>query len=157
MWQDVYDGPLINLVLLAYAVLSRADEGNVNFDMAWKTLETLLKSLGLAQVRASPLARARFEEVLHKACDEVSGYDGGVTRISPLLKTLDITVRGLRLAEAFAYTPKPMLPRKQIEAIFGPEQLRNTELLEAFAAHLPKYVSARLQAVRRCPRSSWSA
>ncbi|KAF8494220.1 hypothetical protein F5888DRAFT_680067 [Russula emetica] len=35
-----------------------------------------------------------------------------------------------------------MLPRKQIEAAFGPEQLRNAELLEAFAAHLPGYVSA---------------
>jgi len=26
--------------------------------------------------------------------------------------------------------------------VFGPEQFRNTELLEAFAAHLPGYVSA---------------
>jgi hypothetical protein len=77
--QDVYDGPLINLALLAYAILSRADEGDVNFDMAWKTSETLLKSLGLAQVQASPLARARFEEVLHKARDAVSEYDRGVT------------------------------------------------------------------------------
>ncbi len=67
---------------------------------------------------------------------------GGVTEISPLLKTLDIVIRGLRLAEAFAHTPDPMLPRRQIEAIFGPEQLRNTELLEAFARHLPGYVSA---------------
>ena len=140
--QDVYDGPLINLALLSYVVLAHADEGDVNFDMAWKTLETLLKSLGLAQVRASPLARARFEEVLHKARDGVSGYDGGVTQISPLLKTLDIVTRSLRLAEVFAYTPNPMLPRKQIEAIFGPEQLRNVELMKKFAAHLPKYVSA---------------
>jgi hypothetical protein len=142
MWADVYDGPLINLAVLVYAVLSRVDEGDVNLEMAWKTLETLLKSLGLAQVRASPLARARFEEVLQKARDGVSGYDGGVTQTSPLLQALDIVIRGLRLAEAFAYTAKPMLPRKQIETIFGPEQLRNTELLEAFAAHLPKYVSA---------------
>ncbi|KAN0116486.1 hypothetical protein V8E52_005867 [Russula decolorans] len=142
MWADVYDGPLINLAVLVYAVLSRVDEGDVNLEMAWKTLETLLKSLGLAQVRASPLARARFEEVLQTARDRVSGYDGGVTQTSPLLQALDIVIRGLRLAEAFAYTAKPMLPRKQIETIFGPEQLRNTELLEAFAAHLPKYVSA---------------
>jgi hypothetical protein len=77
--QDVYDGPLINLAVLAYAILSRADEGDVNFDMAWKTLEALLNSLGLAQVQASPLARGRFEEVLHKARDGVSEYDGGVT------------------------------------------------------------------------------
>jgi hypothetical protein len=142
MWQDVYDGPLINLVLLAYAILSRADEGDVNFDMAWKTLGTLLKSLGLAQVRASLPARVRFVEILQKTLDWASEYDGGITQISPLLKTLEIVLRGLRLAEAFAYTPKPVLPRKQIEAIFGPEQLRNTELLEAFASYLPGYVSA---------------
>ena len=142
MWAVVYDGPLINLAVLAYAVLSRINEGDVNFDMAWKTLEALLKSLSLAQVRASPLARARFEEVFHKARDGVSGFVGGVTEISPLLKTLDIVIRGLRLAEALAHTPEPVLPRRQIEAIFGPEQLRNTELLEAFARHLPGFVSA---------------
>ena len=142
MWQDVCDGPLINLAVLAYDILSRADEESINFDMALKTLETLLKSLSLAQVRASPLARTRFEDVLHDARDGVGGCDGEVTLISPLIETLDIANRGLRLAEAFAYTPRPMLPRKQIEAIFGPEQLRNTELMEAFAAHLPKYVRA---------------
>ena len=142
MWQDVYDGPLINLAVLAYAILSRAqvDEGSVNFDMAWKTLETLLKSFGLAQVEASSLARKLFDEVLHKARDEVSKYNGEVTQIDPLLKTLDIVIRGLRLAKAFAYSQMPKPPRKQIEAIFGPEQLRNTELMEAFAAHLRGYV-----------------
>jgi hypothetical protein len=34
--------------------------------------------------------------------------------------------RRLRLAKAFAYTPKPMLLPRQIEAIFGPVQLRNS-------------------------------
>ena len=138
MWADVVnDGPLINLAVLAYAALSRDSEGDPNLDMAWKTLEILLKSLGLAQVRASAPARARFDEVLLKAR---SG--GGVTQITPLLKTLGIVISGLRLAEAFAHTPRPVLPARQIEAIFGPEQLRNSELLEAFAAHLPSLISA---------------
>jgi hypothetical protein len=143
MWADVvYDGPLINLAVLAYGVLSDASERDVNFDMAWKTFETLLKSLGLAQVRASAPARARFDEVLLKARGGVSRYKGGVTQITPLLKTLDTVISGLRLAEAFAYAPKPMLLPRQIEAIFGPEQLRNSDLLEAFAAHLPGFVNA---------------
>ena len=57
MWVDVYDGPLINLAVLAYAVLSHTNEGDVNFDMAWKTLETLLKSLSRPSSSISSSAR----------------------------------------------------------------------------------------------------
>jgi hypothetical protein len=143
MWTDVvYDGPLINLAVLAFAVLSRVNEGDLDLDIVWRTIEILSTALGLAQLRASAKARARFDEVLLKVRGGVSGYEGGGAQITALLETLDTVISGLRLAEAFAYTPKPMLPRKQIEAIFGPEQLRNAELLEAFAAHLPGYVSA---------------
>ena len=142
MWADVvYDGPLINLVVLAYAVLLRASEGDINFDMAWKTIEILLKSLGLAQVQASVPARARFDEVLVKVRAENGGYEGARVHITPLVKTLDIMISGLRLAAAFAHTPKSTLLPRQIEAIFGPEQLRDNELLEAFAAHLPGFVN----------------
>jgi hypothetical protein len=133
MWADVlYDGPLINLVVLANAVLSH--EGDVDLDMTWTTFEILLKSLGLAQVRATRSTLDRFDEVLVKA-------RGRVTQISPLLKTLDIVISGLHLAKAFANTPRPLPPR-QVEAIFGPEQLRDSELLEAFALHLPGFVGA---------------
>jgi hypothetical protein len=146
MWMDVlYDGPLINLAVLAHGLLSRASEGglgDVNLDMAWKTFETLLKSLGLAQVQVSAPARARFNEVLLKARAGNSGYARGRAQITTLLKMLEIVNSGLHLAEAFAYTPKPMLTPRQIEAIFGPEQLRNGELLEAFAACLPRLVNA---------------
>jgi Family of unknown function (DUF6535) len=143
MWEDViYDGPLINLAVLAYAVLSLANEGDINLDMAWKTFEVLLKSIGLAQLQASAQARARFDEVLLKAGAGISGYERGRAQIAPLLKSLDIVTSGLRLAEVFVHNPKPMLPPRQIEAIFGPEQLRNSELLEAFAAHLPELINA---------------
>jgi hypothetical protein len=135
MWTDVvYDGPLINLAVLAFAVLSRVNERDVDLDIAWRTIEILSTALGLAQPRASAKARARFDEVLLKVRGGVSGYKGGGAQITALLKTLDAVISGLRLAGAFAYMPKPMLPRKQIEAIFGPEQLRNTELLEAFVS-----------------------
>ena len=142
MWADVlYDGPLINMAVLSYAVLSRVTEGNVDFDMAMKTIETLLQSLGLAQVRASALARTRFGEVLLNARAGNSGY-GGRAQTTSLVKTLDAVISGLHLAQAFAHSPKPMLPPRQIEAIFGPDQLRDSELLGAFAAHLPEFVNA---------------
>jgi hypothetical protein len=141
MWANVvYDGPLINLAVFAYAVLLHTREGNIGFDMAWETTETLLKSLSTAQVRASALARSQFDKVV-KARAGNSGHEGGNAQVTPL-QTLDIVMSGLRLAEAFAYTPKPKLPPKQIQTIFGPEQLRNSELLEAFATHLPRFVSA---------------
>ena len=144
MWADVaYDGPLINLAVLANAILLRVGEEDVNLGMAWKTIETLLKSLSLAQVQVTPPARARFDEVLMKARAGNSGNVGrlGGAQITPLLKTLDTVISGLRLAEAFAHTPKSTLLPRQIEAIFGPEQLRDNELLEAFAAHLPGFVN----------------
>jgi hypothetical protein len=103
-----------------------------------ETLEILLKALGLAQVQASALARTRFDEV--RAV--VSNYEGGGTQITPLLETLDIAIRGLRLVEVFACPPKRKLPPRLIEAIFGREQLRNRELLDVFSARLPKYVVA---------------
>ena len=142
MWADVvYDGPLINLAALSYAVLSRASEWDVDFDMALRTIEILLKSLGLAQFRASPQARDRFKGVLLKARAGNSGY-GGRAQITPLVKTLEIVISGLHLSQAFVHSPKPMLSPRQIEAIFGPDQIRDSELLEAFAAHLPEFVNA---------------
>ena len=142
------DGPLINLTVFAQGLLSHASKGglgDVNLDMAWKTSETLLKSLGLAQVRASPQARAQFNKVLLKARAGDSEYERGsapAAQITRLLKMLETANSGLHLGKAFDYTPKPMLTPRQIEAIFRQEQLRNGELLKAFAMCLPKLVSA---------------
>ena len=141
MWADIlYDGPLINLAILAHATISYwyASDEEVNPHMAWKISETLLKTLGLAQVWASSQARARFTEVLLNVGTLANSYEvRGPT--TPLHDTLNIVVSGLRLVEVFAYAP--MLPPTQIEAIFGREQLRNSELLKAFATHLPLYVA----------------
>ena len=139
MWSDVLcDGPLINLAILAHSVLSCVGEEEINLDMAWKTLAALLKALGLAQVRASIPARERFDQVLRMARASVSKH-GGLTQIT---EALDTVTSGLFLAKVFAYLPNPKLPPRQIEAIFRKEQLRNSELLEAFAAHLPGFVNA---------------
>jgi hypothetical protein len=142
MWSDVLcDGSLINLAVFAYSVLSCVGEEEINFDMAWKTLAALLKALSLAQVRASIPTRERFDQVLLMTRASVSKHEG-LTQITPLLEALDTVTSGLYLAKVFAYLPNPKPPPRQIEAIFGKEQLRDSELLEAFAAHLPGFVMA---------------
>ncbi|KAH9983790.1 hypothetical protein BJV74DRAFT_593982 [Russula compacta] len=145
MWADIlYDGPLINLAVLAYAVLERAREQDIILDFAWKTFGTLLKTLGLGQVRASTLARARFNGVHLEARAGISRYEEGRAPITPLLDALGIVVTGLHITEVFAHPglPKPKLPQRLIEAIFGRAQLRNSELLETFATHLPGFIEA---------------
>ena len=141
MWADIlYDGPLVNLTILAYAIISHASDEEANLHMAWKTLETLLKTLGLAQVWASGQARARFTEVLFNVDTRGSGGRGVLrANITPLLDTLNTVVRGLRLVEVLAYPPMP--PPTQIEAVFGREQLRNSVLLQTFAANLPLHMA----------------
>ncbi len=100
-WSDVvHDGPLINLAVLAFAVLSRVNEGDVDLDIVWRTIEILSTALGLAQLRASAKAGVRFDEVLLKVRGGVSGYKGGGAQITALLKTLDAAISGLHLAEA---------------------------------------------------------
>jgi len=142
MWTAIlYDGPLINLTVLANGVLSCSNDEGVNLDIAWKTFEPLLKSHGLAQVRVSDQVRTRFSHVVNKARARVSSFERGGAQIAPLLDVLNIAVSGLRLIEVLVCAPK--LPPRQIRSIFGREQLRNNELLEAFATHLPLYVARR--------------
>lgn len=140
MWADVlYDGSPINFAVLAYAILSRAHDDDIRLDMAWKMFEILLKMFSLCQVRASALARAGSGEVLFKTRAEVSKYQRAP--ITPLLEMLNIVISGPRLAEVFIYLPQPRLLSRRIEAIFRREQLRDSELLKAFAAHLPGLVT----------------
>ena len=126
MWSAVlYDGPLINLAVLANGVLSCSNDEGANLDVARKTSETLLKLHGLAQVRVSDQVRMRFTHVVDKARARVSGYERGRAQIAPLLDVLDIALSGLRLVEVLAYAPK--LPLRQIRAIFGREQLHQQD------------------------------
>ena len=58
----LYNGPLINLAVLAHAVFERASE-EVVLNIAWMTFGTLLKALRLAKLRVSAREHARFDEV----------------------------------------------------------------------------------------------
>jgi len=142
MWTSVlYDGPLINLAVLAYGILSCSNDERVDLEIARKTLKTLLKILGLFQVRASGQVRARFTNVLSKVRERVNSHKRGRKQIIPLLDTFNNVLSGLRLLEVLKHAPT--LPPRQIQAIFlsGQEQLRNRELLEVFATHLPLHVA----------------
>jgi len=139
MWTSVlYDGPLINLAVLAHGVLSCAKSDGVDLEIAWKTFKTLLETLGLSQVRASRQVRERFTDVHNNVHEGVKSHERERTQFIPLLDTFNNVLSGLRLVEVFERAPN--LPPRQIQAIFGQEQLRNSELLEVFAAHLPQHV-----------------
>jgi hypothetical protein len=152
-WSNVLcDGPLINLAVLSYAIRLRASEGEVNLAIAWNTLETLLKALGLAQAQASALTHARFNEVLSRVRGGISRYEGGA-QATPLLETLNTIVRGLHLVEVLVHLPKPRISPRT-EALYGREQLGNSELLEAVAAGLPGFIDA--TPPPKYQRASWS-
>jgi hypothetical protein len=139
MWTRVlYDGPLINLAVLAHGVLSCANDDEGDLEVAWKTFKTLLQMLGLSQVRASSQVRERFTDVHSNVRERVNSHEGGRTQIIPLLDIFNNVLSGLRLVEVLKRAPN--LPPRQIQAIFGQEQLRNSELLEVFAAHLPQHI-----------------
>lgn len=143
MWTDIiHDGPLINLTILTFAVLTRVNEGDLDLDLLRKAIEIPSAALGLSQLRASAKARAQFDEILLKVRGAVSGSEGGGVQITTLLKTLDMVTSGLHLAEVFACTPNPKLLPRQVWAMFGPMQLRDNKLLEVFAARLPGLISA---------------
>ncbi|KAI0262551.1 hypothetical protein BC834DRAFT_971921 [Gloeopeniophorella convolvens] len=142
MWSDLlYDAPLINLAVLANAVLSRSSAQEVHLTMPWKTLEALLKAFDIVQVRASPETQSRFHDVHGRVRSSINRHEGGRI-IVPLLDTLDIVARGLRLSEVFASVPGTRLLRSQVEILFGRDQLRNHDLLEAFVSHLPGYIAS---------------
>jgi len=95
--------------------------------------------LGLSQVRASGQVRERFADIHGKVHERINGHEKGRAQIIPLLDTFNNVLSGLRLVEVLKRAPN-LLPR-QIQAIFGQDQLRNSELLEVFAAQLPLYVA----------------
>ncbi|KAI0261635.1 hypothetical protein BC834DRAFT_895197 [Gloeopeniophorella convolvens] len=142
MWSDLlYDAPLINLAVLANAVLSLSNAQRVHLYMPWKTSEALLKAFDVVQVRASPMTQSRFRRVHSRVRSSVKHDDGGKD-MALLLDTLDIVARGLRLSEVFACVPSTRLPRNQVDMLFGQDQLRDHNLLEAFVAHLPRYIAS---------------
>ena len=146
MWKAfLNDGPLVNLTLLADAILSHGAFHPQGLPLCWKTLDALLKEFGIARMDVSENALDRFNEVLDKAhkChqEEHRGY-----RIMPLLEILDTVARGRHLSMVFLGHPRYY---GRADVVFGKEQLQNSDLMEAFAFCLPGYIDKILQDERR--------
>ena len=89
--------------------------------------------------RSCPILAREWFDLLPMTRASVSKYEG-LTRIAPP-EALETVTCGFYLAKVFSYIPNPKLPPRRIEAIFRKEHLHDSELLEAFAAHLPGFVN----------------
>jgi hypothetical protein len=138
-WKVLFhDGPLLNLTLVAEAVISRYRDQSQDLSLCWKTLNALLKEFGIARLEVSDSASARFDEVLEQAHEDVQSEHQGYLVI-PLLEVLDIVARGRRLGMMFLNHPKYF---GRADLLFGKEQLRNSDLMEAVATCLPGHIAS---------------
>ncbi|KAI9440901.1 hypothetical protein H4582DRAFT_1504069 [Lactarius indigo] len=131
------DGPLINLTLLAKAILSNDDVDPSDLSLCWKTLDLLRTGLGIALVEVSDPALALFNQVHNETRRRVQAEERGF-RITPLLEILDTVARGRRLSVVLRDHPKF---RSKPDSVFEKEHLRNAEIFQAFASSFPAFVS----------------
>ncbi|KAI0261630.1 hypothetical protein BC834DRAFT_461542 [Gloeopeniophorella convolvens] len=139
MWSDLlHDGPLINLAVLANALLSRFVTQDDYVPMSWETMNVLIEALNTIHAQAPPMTQSRFHDVHSRVRSSAKNHEGDRFYISQLLEILDMVARGLRLSEVFACTPR----QRQVGILFGLDQLDAYDLLEAFVAHLPRYIAS---------------
>ncbi|KAH8991721.1 hypothetical protein EDB92DRAFT_1816260 [Lactarius akahatsu] len=132
-----YDGPLVNLILLAIAVLLRDDVGHSKLSFCWKTLDLLLKGLRIARTSVSHSALTRFDHVHSETRTRVQ-TGGQSSRLTPLLECLDAVARGRRLSLVFSRYPKY---HGRVDVALGKAHFRNPNLLQEFASCLPDFIS----------------
>ena len=141
-WETLlHDGPLVNLTLLAQAILSHERHEHIHpesLSLCWKALETLLMEFSIARMNVSEPTLKQFNKVLEDAREHVQANHRGF-RVTPLVETLDTVARGWRLSMVFLGHPKYY---GRADVVFGKDQLRNSDLMEAFASCLPGYISA---------------
>jgi hypothetical protein len=139
MWKALrYDGPLINLTLLAGAILSRDDVYPSSLSMCWKTLDILRSQLRIAEFDVSGSSLERFKQVHKETRNRVGAGEPGFSVI-PLLEILDAVAGGLRLSMVLREDSKYRTGSKA-DLVFGRDHLRNPELFRAFARILPVFV-----------------
>ncbi|KAH9043979.1 hypothetical protein EDB84DRAFT_851045 [Lactarius hengduanensis] len=137
------DGPLINLTLLAKAILSNDDVDPSDLSLCWKTLDLLRTGLGIALVEVSDPALALFDQVHNETRRRVQAEERGF-HIIPLLEILDAVARGRRLSVVLRDHPKF---RSKPDSVFEKEHLRNAEIFQAFASCFPAFVSKNPQKI----------
>jgi hypothetical protein len=146
MWKAfLNDGPLVNLTLLADAILSHEPFHPKGLPLCWKTLDALLKEFGIARMVVSESALTQFMKVLDEAHEHHQVERRGFC-IMPLVETLNTVARGRHLSMVFLGHPKYY---GRANVVFGKEQLQNSDLMEAFASCLPIYIDNITQDERR--------
>ncbi|KAH8989442.1 hypothetical protein EDB92DRAFT_869039 [Lactarius akahatsu] len=139
-WRAVLqDGPLINLTLLARAILSQDCADPSTLSMCWKTLDTLRSELRVTRVDVSEPSLALFDEVHKQTLSRVEeeAEEPGLS-LSPLLEVLDAVAGGRRLSLVFQDHPQY---RSKADLVFGKDHLRNPDLFRAFANYLPGFIT----------------
>ena len=138
MWRTLlHDGPLINLTLLARAVLSHDDVYTSGLSMCWKTLDILRSEFRITRVEVSDSSLALFNEIHDTTHQYVRAEKPGFD-VTPLLKVLDAVAGGRRLSLVFQDHPKYC---RKADLVFGMDHLRNPDLFRAFANCLPEFVT----------------
>jgi hypothetical protein len=153
MWKSLlHDGPLANLTMLGQAVLKREHAPSSSLSFCWKALDILLTQLGTTH-SDEPLcaqidAQAVFDDLLKDTRTYVRDGKRGF-RVAPLLDILDTVARGRRLLVVFSGHPKY---HNRVDVVFGKEDLRNSDLLEAFAHCLPHFISKNKNSPEVCKK-----
>ena len=138
MWKILLaDGPLVNLTMFAEAIHLVEHAPPESLSLCWRTLDMLVKQLGITRSEASDDTQRRFNSVHGRTRECVREKDQGF-HISPLLGALDTVARGRRLSVAFSGHPEY---HSRADIVFGKEHLRNSDLLNAFARCLPDYIA----------------
>jgi len=139
MWKKLLsDGPLINLTILAEAIHSGEHAPPESLSFCWKTLDMLVKQLGIARTEVSNNTQRRFDFVHDRIWEYVRKQNQGF-RISPLLYVLDAVARGRRLSLVFSNHPEY---HGRADVMFGRKHPLHGDLLKAFACCLPDYISS---------------
>jgi hypothetical protein len=138
MWMSLlHDGPLANLTKLAQAVRVREHAPPSSLSFCWKTLDILLTQLGSIDSEEYTRTQNDFD-TLHENTRKYIRDDKGGFRVTPLLEILNSVARGRRLLRVFSGHPKY---HSRVDIVFGKEYLRNSDLLEAFAHCLPRFIA----------------
>jgi hypothetical protein len=127
--------------MLGQAVLKREHAPPSSLSFCWKAFDILLTQLGTihseeptpAQIRVQIVFDNLFKETHAYVHDEKRGF-----RVTPLLDILGVVARGRRLLMVFSGQPRY---HNRADIVFGKEDLRNSDLLEAFAHCLPDFIS----------------
>lgn len=135
------DGPLINLTLLARAILSNDDVDPSSLLMCWKTLDKLRSEFRITRTDVSPSSLVLFSQIHEITRRRVEDKEPGFSVI-PLLEVFDAVAGGRRLSMVFRNNPEY---HSKADLVFGRDHLRNPDLFQAFANCFPDFVTNHLE------------